>query len=162
MQGFLQPLSGYQEEPYCSRDFFSPSNGRKVFCPICNNAFRINTIEEHADLCLESKTKFSLEKRTERSNEGELLDIARNISQTKGSYDQNQLMLDIGKVLRDCEIDCENELQIHVRRGFCFADFQNFQKAHSRKKNSYRHIMTFIGESGIGTGGVSRKFYLGL
>ena len=31
--GFLQPPSGYQEEPSCSRDFFSPSNGRKVFLP---------------------------------------------------------------------------------------------------------------------------------
>ena len=29
--GFLQPPSGYQEQPSCSRDFFSPSNGRKVF-----------------------------------------------------------------------------------------------------------------------------------
>ena len=69
--GFLQPPSGYQEEPSCSRDFFSPSNGRKVFCPICNNAFSINTIEEHADLCLESKTKFFFEKHTESSDEGE-------------------------------------------------------------------------------------------
>ena len=36
--GYLQPPSGYQEEPSCSRDFFSLSNGRKVFCPTCNNA----------------------------------------------------------------------------------------------------------------------------
>ena len=110
IQGFLQPPSGYQEEPSCSRDFSSPSNGRKVFCPICNNAFSINTIEEHADLCLESKTKFFFEKHTESSDEGELLDIAQNVSETKGNYDQNQLMLDIEKVLRDCEIDCENKL----------------------------------------------------
>ena len=113
IQCFLQPPSGYQEEPSCSRDFFSPSNGRKVFCPICNNAFSINTdlcLEENADLCLESKTKFFFEKHTESSDEGELLDIAQNVSETKGNYDQNQLMLDIEKVLRDCEIDCENKL----------------------------------------------------
>ena len=36
---------------------------------------------------------------------------------------QNELMLDIEKVLRDCEMDSENKLQIHIRRGFCFADF---------------------------------------
>ena len=93
IQGFLQPPSRYQEEPSCSRDFFSPSNGRKVFCPICNNAFSINTIEEHADLCLESKTKFFFEKHTESSDEGELLDIAQNLSETKGNYVFSSLIL---------------------------------------------------------------------
>ena len=122
IQGFLQPPSGYQEEPSSSREFFSPSNWRKNFCPICNNAFSINTIEEHADLCLESKTKFFFEKRTESSDEGESLDIA-HVSETKENYDQHELMLDIEKVLRDCEMDGENKLQIHIRRGFCFADF---------------------------------------
>ena len=122
IQGFLQPPSGYQEEPSCSRDFSSPSNGRKVFCPICNNAFSINTIEEHADLCLESKTKFFFEKHTESSDKGESLDIT-HVSETKENYDQNELMLDIEKVLRDFEMDSENKLQIHIRRGFCFADF---------------------------------------
>ena len=123
IQGFLQPPSGYQEEPSSSREFFSPSNWRKNFCPICNNAFSINTIEEHADLCLESKTKFFFEKHTESSDEGELLDIAQNVSETKGNYDQNQLMLDIEKVLRDCAMDHENKLQIHIRRRFCFVNF---------------------------------------
>ena len=163
--GFLQPPSGYQEEPSCGRDFFSPSNGLKVFCAICNNAFSINTIEEHADLCLESKTKFFFNKHTESSDEGELLDIAQNVSATKGNFDQNQLMLDIEKVLRDCEMDRKNELQIHVRRGFCFADFlKTFRKPYSAKKKSYsyRYIVTFIGESGIDTAVVSREFYSGL
>ena len=163
MQGFLQPLSGYQEEPYCSRDFFSPSNGRKVFCPICNNAFIINTIAEHTDLCLGSKAKFFFEKHTESSDEGELLDIVQNVSETKGNFDQNQLILDIEKVLRDCEMDHQNELQIHVMRGFCFADFlKAFRKPYNAKKKNYRYIVTFIGKSGIRTGGVSREFYSGL
>ena len=56
-------------------------------------------------------------------NEGELLDITQNVSETKGNFDQNQLMLDIEKVLRDCEMDRENELQIHVRRGFALQIF---------------------------------------
>ena len=123
IQGFLQPPSGYQEQPSCCRDFFCPGNGLKVSCPICNNAFSINTIEEYADLCLESKNKFFFEKYNESSDEGELLDIAQNVSETKANFDQSQLMLDIEKVLRDCEMDRENELQIHIRRGFCFADF---------------------------------------
>ena len=121
---FLQPPLVYQEEPSCSRDFFSASNGRKVFCPICHNGFSINTIEEHADLCLESKTKFFFEKHTESSDEGDLLDIAQDVSETEGNYDQNQLMLDIEKVLLDCEMDRENKLQIHVRRGFALQIFK--------------------------------------
>ena len=163
IQGFLQPPSGYQEEPSCSRDFFSQSNRRKAFCPICNNVFSINTVEEHGDLCLESKTKFFFEKHTESSDEGEPLDIAQNVSEAKGNYNQDQLMLDIEKVLRDCEMDRENELQIHVRSGFCFADFlKTFRKPYNAKKKSYRYIVTFIGESGIRTVGVSREFYSGL
>ena len=68
-------------------------------------------------MCLERKTKFFFEKYTESSDEGELLDIAQNVSEIKGNFDQNQLMLDIENVLRDCEMDRENKLQIHVRRG---------------------------------------------
>ena len=83
IQGFLQPPSGYQEESFGSRDFFSPSNGRKVFYPIFKNAFNINTTEEHADLCLESKTKFFFEKHTESREEGKLLDTAQKFSETK-------------------------------------------------------------------------------
>ena len=72
-------------------------------------------------------------------------------------------MLDIKKVLRDCEMDRENELQIHVRRWFCFADFlKTFTKPYNAKKNSYRYIVTFIGETGIDKGEVSREFYSGL
>ena len=111
-------------------------------------------------MCFESKTKFLFEKHTESSDEGELLDIAQNVSETKGNFDQSKLMLDIEKVLRNCEMDRENELQIHVRRGFCFADFlKTFRMPYNAKKKSYRYIVTFIGESGIDTGGVSREFY---
>ena len=85
IQGFSQPLSGYQEKPCCTRDFFNPSNGCEVFCPSFNNAFGINTIEELADLCLESKTKFFFKNHTESSDEGELLHITQNVSETKGN-----------------------------------------------------------------------------
>ena len=71
---------------------------------------------------LKAKLSFSLKNTLKVVNEGELLDITQNVSETKGNFDQNQLMLDIEKVLRDCEMDRENELQIHVRRGFCFAE----------------------------------------
>ena len=60
-------------------------------------------------------------------------------------------------------MDRENELQIHVRRGFCVVDFlKAFKNPYSAKKKSYRYIVTFIGESGIDTRGVSRESYSGL
>ena len=90
IQGFLQPPSDYQEEPCCSRDYSSPSNGHKVFCPFCKNAFSINTIEEHAGLCLESKTKFFFEKHNESNDVGELLDITKSVSENNGNHDQNK------------------------------------------------------------------------
>ena len=80
--GFLHHSWSYQDEPCCSRDFCSPSNGHKVFCQFCNNAFSINAIQEHADLCLEGKTKFCLEKHTETSDDGELLNITQNVLET--------------------------------------------------------------------------------
>ena len=66
---------------------------------------------------LKAKLSFSL-KNTLKAVTRELLDIAQNVPETKGNYDQNQLMLDNEKVLWDCEMDCENELQVHVRREF--------------------------------------------
>ena len=47
-------------------------------------------------------------------------------------------MLDIERVLRDCEMDSKNELQIQVRRGLCSADFlKTFRKPYNAKKKSY-------------------------
>ena len=86
-------------------------------------------------MCLENKTKFFFKKQTENGDEGELLDIAQNVSETKENCDQNQVMLDIEKLLRDCEMDRENKLQTHVRRGFCFADFLKiFRNPYNAKK----------------------------
>ena len=63
----------------------------------------------------------------------------------------------IYKQLQKCEMNEENELTINVRRGFCFKDFlKTFQKSWNIKR--MRNSITFIGESGINTGGVSRKF----
>ena len=70
-----------------------------------------------------AKTNFFFKKHTENSDVGELLDITKNASETKENYDQNQLMLDIERVLRDGEMDRENKLQTHEGRGFSFGDF---------------------------------------
>ena len=57
-----------KEEPCCSRNI-NPVIERKVHCSICNNPFSVRTIEEHADLCLENKNKFSFERQPESSDE---------------------------------------------------------------------------------------------
>ena len=53
-----------EEEPCCSRNI-NPAIERKVDCPICNNPFKVSTIEKHDDLYLENKSKFFFEKKSE-------------------------------------------------------------------------------------------------
>ena len=61
-------------------------------------------------------------------------------------------MLNNEKILWNCEMDRENELKIHVRIGFCFANFlKAFRKPYNAKTKNYRYIVTFIRESGINT-----------
>ena len=76
-------------------------------------------------MCLENKTKFFFEKLTESSDQEDLLDITQNVSKTKENHDLNQLTVDIKKLFRNYKLKPENEIQIHVRRGFYFADFLN-------------------------------------
>ena len=74
--------------------------------------------------------------------------------------DQTELVSAIYRKLKRCEINEENELTINVRRGFCFKDFQKtFQKSWNIKRMRNKYNITFVGESGIDTGGVSLEFY---
>ena len=78
----------------------------------------------------------------------------------RGHLKQPELVSAIYRQPQKCEMNEENGLAINVRRGFCFKDFlQTFQKSWNiikRMRNKYS--ITFIGESGINTGRVSRKF----
>ena len=68
----------------------------------------------------------------------------------------------IYRQLQKCEMNEENELAINVRRGFCFKDFlKTFQKSWTIKRMRNKYSITFIGDLGIDTGGVCRKFYSG-
>ena len=68
----------------------------------------------------------------------------------------------IYRQLQKCEMNEENELAINVRGGFCFKDFlKTFQKSWNIKRMRNKYSITFIGDLGIDTGGVSRKFYSG-
>ena len=66
--------------------------------------------------------------------------------------------------LQKCEMNEENKLPINVGREFCFKDFQKTFQENGRENASRECVInsiTFIGESGIDTEGVFRKFYSG-
>ena len=80
----------------------------------------------------------------------------------RGHLDQRELVSAIYSQFQKCEMNEENELAINARRGFCFKDFlKTFQKNWNIKRMRNKYSITFIGESGVDTGGVSRKFYSG-
>ena len=145
----------------CSRNINSVIE-RKVYCPICNNSFSDSIIEEHADLCLENKNKFFFERQPESSDEENSVSMIDEKIEMRKHLDQTQLVSDIYKQLQKCEMNEENEVTINVRRGFCFKDFlKTFQKRWNIKRMRNKDSITFIGESGIDTGGVSPEFYSG-
>ena len=150
-----------EEEPCCSRNV-NPVIERKVYCPICNNPFSVNTIEEHADLCLENKNKFFFERQPESSDEEKSVSMVDEETEMRGHLGQPELVSAIYRQLQKCEMNEENELAINVRRGLCFKDFlKTFQKSWNIKRMRNKYSITFIGESEIDTGGVSREFYSG-
>ena len=67
------------------------------------------------------------------------------------------------RVIRSgASIDSSEHVRITVRWGFAFRDFHNFfSKSRNKQKQSHPYIVTFVGEAGIDTGGVSREFYSG-
>ena len=57
-------------------------------------------------------------------------------------------MLDIEKVLRDCEMDRDNELQIYVKRGVLLCRFlKSFQKALQHKEKGVIDISWHLSEN---------------
>ena len=147
-----------EEEPCCSRNI-NPVIERKVYCSICNNPFSVSTIEEHADLCLENKSKLFFERQLKSSDDKKSVSMIDEKTEMRGHLDQTKL---VPAIYKKCEMNEENELALNVRRGFCFKDFlKTFQKSWNIKKMRKKYSITFIGASGIDTGGVSREFYLG-
>ena len=66
-------------------------------------------------------------------NEGELLDIAQNVSEAKGNFDPNQLMLDIEKYYGTVKWTVKTSSS--CKEMVCFADFlKTFRKALQHKE----------------------------
>ena len=159
VHGLFESSVEYEEKPCCSRNI-NPCN---MYCPIWNNPFSVSTIEEHAHLCMDNNKKFFFERQPESSDEEKSVSmIDEKIEKMRGHLDQRELVSAIYSQFQKCEMNEENELAINARRGFCFKDFlKTFQKNWNIKRMRNKYSITFIGESGVDTGGVSRKFYSG-
>ena len=133
-----------------------------MYCPICNNPLSVSPIEEHTELCLDNKNSFFIERQPERSDEEKSLSMIDEKTEMRGHLDQPELVSAIYRRLQKCETNEENELVINIRRGFCFKNFLKiFQKSWNIKRMRNKYSITFIGDSGIDTRGVSQKFYSG-
>ena len=135
---------------------------RKVFCPVCNNKYSIDEIEFHVNNCLEKQNDnpFMV------SNDLEALDSESNKSESEEedpilTPSSRKCTEEIFSVLKNAEITDEI-IHINVRRQYVFNDFRKcFNKKWNAKKKNSKYKITFVGEAGLDTGGLSREFYSG-
>ena len=63
----------------------------------------------------------------------------------------------------DCRVINDFSVKLNIRRGFYFEHFvKAFNKKWNIGKRSHKYYISFVGEPGIDTGGVSREFYSGI
>ena len=131
----------------------------KVFCPICNRKFPVSAINEHADACLDKQTTPTICITSEDESEN----LEENDSQTinHNSLSRNNIAAIISSAVNnDCREANDFSIKLNIRRGFHFEDFvKAFNKKWNTGKRNHKYCISFVGESGIDTGGVSREFY---
>ena len=124
-------------------------------------------IQEHADICLESRQKdvYIVSGASDTDDNEEKTDLANSsINHEDIGYstrdDLKSKLLYI--VSTKCSINDNEHLQLNIRRGHCFEDFRRyFSKKWNAKRKNDKYIISFLGEAGVDTGGVSREFYSG-
>ena len=131
-------------------------------CPLCNKKFSINEIEIHADRCARKREDpFACYDVPSDSNESSSCDFWEN--EPKQHEDKMTIITKIKQsILKVSFDDTPDESTIHIRRKYSFEDFyQYFQKPWNRKKVNQKFKISFVGGSGIDTGGVKRDFFSG-
>ena len=132
----------------------------KVFCPTCNRKFPVCTINEHADACLEKQTTPTTICIT---SEDESENLEENDSQTisHNSLSRNNIAAIISSAVNnDCREANDFSIKLNIRRGFHFEDsVKAFNKKWNIGKRNHKYCISFVSESGIDNGGVSREFY---
>ena len=170
---YLSPLNAHENQPL-SHDFLSevqssskslaPGSNTicKVHCPICNQKFPIDEIDNHANGCLDQRSNILHYDRS--SSEEELQQVISQESEDFSMKSRKDILLTIESVIKSsCVIDeSADPLKLNIRKNFGFEDFFHFfnKKWNCSKKNKLYEI-SFIGESGVDTGGLSREFYSG-
>ena len=133
----------------------------KLLCPICNKKFPVSIIESHANECLARSQNHCIIV-YDSPDECETDKIEHTEPVAKNNFaSEEEITNQITSALKSLSIDKNKTHQIHVRRGQCFIDFTSFFKKKWNKPGCFYKI-TFIGEAGIDTGGLSREFYSGI
>ena len=161
-----------------NNDLFSSDieeNIFKIICPICQQWFPANTIENHADLCAEGQRKMNIicNRSFEQSNDED--DDFPSLEPAKESQSKDVFILTddparsrelLEKIISNCGVDIINmeTMRITIFRGSCFNDFhKHFCKPWIQKKDPFcRYEFKFGGEEAIDEGGVSREFFTGI
>ena len=135
----------------------------KVFCPICNRKFPVSAINEYADACLDKQTTPTTICIT---TEDEGNNLEENGSQTinHNSLSRNDIAAIISSAVNNnCRVINDFSIKLNIRWGFYFEDFvKAFNKKWNIGKGNHEYLISFVGELGIDTGGVSREFYSGI
>lgn len=127
-----------------------------MLCPVCNKQYPVSSIEQHANACI-TRTESILIYDSEDENQN--LNTGMEEEQTENPILKDEdVLIKIHSALRSAKISRNTDISIHVQRGHCFADFVSFFNKKWNEPGCLYNI-TFIGEAGVDTGGVSREFY---
>ena len=118
---------------------------------------------QHADACLDRQTTpttICITSEDKRKN------LEENDSQAinYNSLSRNDIAAIIFSVVNnDCRVINDFSIKVNIRLGFYFEDFvKAFNKKWIIGKRNHKYCISFVGKSGIDTGGVSREFYSGI
>lgn len=138
-------------------------------CPVCNLKFPLSDIEEHADICATARSTPFLCIPDETYIESEQEELEDDVLRSQADMSRNvenksKLKHELVRVIKSgASMDLTQHVTLTVRRGFTFRDFHNFfSKSWNKRKQNHPYTVTFIGEAGLDTGGVSREFYSGI
>lgn len=150
------------DEMVSNENQFKSTTESKLLCPICNRKFPVSLIEGHANDCLSKSQKncIVVYDSTDECEPEEESHTSKN-TMSDCSVTEEDINKQITLALQTLDVEKDKEHKIHVRRGQCFEDFTSFFKKKWNKPGCCYKI-TFIGEAGIDTGGLSREFYSGI
>lgn len=128
-------------------------------CPICYQDFPVNYIEEHASSCV---TKFDPRSSVldydiiDLSSEEELEKTIPYMDDTK-----KEEMNSICELIEPLKLGSQSVEKLKIRRPKAWEDFKQAMKSKSWFTGTKMLHVTFLGESGVDEGGLSREFFSG-